>query len=82
MRTDMADKPQKFLLCFERTNARAGYVWSVKIGRRWIHAKEVSVHVPVVTVWRGSTADQPRAYLYGMGRLEASPIPGFMQIVP
>ena len=75
-------KAQPFLLCFERTNARQGYVWSVKIGRRWVHAREVTVHVPVVTVWKGSASRQPRAYLSGRGRIESSPLPGMLQIVP
>ena len=60
-------KPQRFILCFERTNAREGYVWSVKIGRRWIHAREVHCWVDVRTRWEGARAKQPRAYLEGEG---------------
>lgn len=63
-------KPQKFLLCFERTNARAGYVWSVKIGRTWIPASYVQVSGFTETVWKGSRAKQPRAYLQGCGTIE------------
>ena len=75
-------KPQRFILCFERTNARDGYVWSVKIGRRWIHARKVDVQVPVSTVWRGSKAEQPRAYLYGIGRLDNSDSTGIVRVIP
>jgi hypothetical protein len=68
------------LLCFERTNAKDGAVWSVKVNGRWLRAREVFCAVPVVTVWKGRTAKQPRAYLEGRGIVRRNRPTGFLDI--
>lgn len=55
---------RRFLLCFE-AHARDGWVWSVRTGHRWTLHKQVELRVPTRTVYRGLTAQQPRAYLSG-----------------
>jgi hypothetical protein len=59
-------EPKPFVLCFE-AHATNGQVWALKTGKNWIHAREVSVLVPTLTVYRGRNAPQPRAYLVGNG---------------
>jgi len=64
-------KPQKFLLCFERTNAKDQKVWSIRVRGKWFHAAYVQLMGGFVeTVWRGTKAAQPRAYLQGKGIIE------------
>jgi hypothetical protein len=64
-------KPQKFILCFERTNARDGYVWSVKTGGKWISGKQVFLGTHAQTEFRGTKAKQPIAFIQGTGRVIA-----------
>jgi hypothetical protein len=56
-----------FILCFEAHGAPGGRVWSVRQGNRWRHAQFVNVFVPLVTVYHGPDARQPKAYLLGIG---------------
>ncbi len=56
-------------VCFEQHRSD-GLVWAVKwpIGdidddRDWIFVRQVLFYVPVMTVYRGPDAPQPRAYL-------------------
>lgn len=62
----MARQPRPFLLCFE-ANAADGRVWAVKVDHVWRLAREVSVLVPMLTVYRGPHARQPRAFMVGEG---------------
>lgn len=55
-----------FVLCFE-AHRLDGQVWAVRQGRSWRLTKTVDVLVPVMTVYRGPAARQPKAYLYGVG---------------
>ena len=51
------------LLCFE-AHADDGLVWSIRQGDRWLGPfSQVSVEMPLYTVYRGQTGDEPRAYL-------------------
>lgn len=59
-------KPRPFVLCFE-AHRPDGKVWAVRQGRVWRLAKTVDVFVPVMTCYRGPTARQPKAYVYGVG---------------
>lgn len=65
----VANKPRPFILCFEshRAAAHDGSVWAVKHGKNWVHAREVCVLVPTLTVYRGASAKQPKAFLTGIG---------------
>lgn len=61
-------QPQPFLICFEAHNRRKnGRVWAVKQGSRWRMAREVSILVPTLTVYKGADAKEPKAYLQGVG---------------
>jgi hypothetical protein len=61
-------KAKPFLVCFEAHAAgRRPNVWAVRIGRVWHEASEVEIHVPVVTIYRGARAPEPRAFLAGTG---------------
>jgi len=58
--------PKPFVLCFEAHRAD-GRVWAVRQGRVGRLTKMVEVQVPTSTVYRGPTARQPKAYMYGVG---------------
>jgi hypothetical protein len=64
--TAVQPEPRQFIVCFEGHGHAAG-AWSVKTRQNWIHADEISILVPVLTVYKGPTAPQPRAYLTGFG---------------
>lgn len=59
-------KPRPFILCFD-SHRPDGLVWTIKQGGRWSMAREITVLVPMRTVYRGSLARQPKAFLVGEG---------------
>lgn len=59
-------KARPFVLCFE-AHRGDGRVWAVRQGRVWRLTRSVEVQVPTSTVYRGPTARQPKAYVYGVG---------------
>lgn len=44
-----------------------GDVWAVRFGRTYFTATEVHISVPMVTVFKGIDAPQPKAYFRGVG---------------
>lgn len=64
-------KPRAFKLHFNRLGMKRGSpdVWTIQLSRGCLHARHVSVRVPVETIYKGDTAPQPRAYLKGKGIL-------------
>lgn len=63
------EKPKVFHLHFNRFNARRGSkdAWTVHTGGKCLFARQVNVRVPVVTIYKGDDAPQPRAFLKGVG---------------
>lgn len=61
-------RSKSFIVCFE-AHRKDGKVWAVKYGRHWHEFKGVTIRVPVVTVYLGESARQPKAYLKGEGVL-------------
>lgn len=60
--------PKRFILCVDRFDRGAGQVWAVRTGGKWLTARVVYVMVLVMqTVFRGTNARQPKAYLEGYG---------------
>ncbi len=75
-------KPAFTLVCFE-AHADDGYVWAVRHRGRWSRWRQVSITAPSVSVYRGPTARQPRAYLQMTGaKLVEWPKNGLVEIVP
>lgn len=62
-------KPRRFILCIDRFDAIGNRVWAVGTGDAWTVAKRVDVRVPVVTVFKGPKAKQPKAYLTGLCKI-------------
>lgn len=58
----------RFILCFE-SHAEDGKVWAIRTKGKWIRVTHVLCGVPVETVYRGSNARQPKAYLVGEGHV-------------
>ena len=58
--------PKPFILCYEAT-VQSRRVWAVRVGRKWRTTRMVEVNVPMVTVFLGPQARQPKAYLRGVG---------------
>lgn len=54
------------LLCFE-DHRPDGLVWAVMTQNTWHYAKAVEIAVPMTTVYHGKFAEQPKAYLLGVG---------------
>ncbi len=50
------------LLCFE-AHRKDGKVWSIRHNGTWSHWARVVCEVPMLTVYKGPKAKQPRAYL-------------------
>jgi len=73
-------KPQKFLLCFERTNAKDDYAWSVKVDGKWISGKKVFLGPCAETEWKGARAKQPRAFIHGECRRVKHGAEGYIYI--
>ena len=46
-----------------------GLVWALSYGSRYFVLKQIDCRVPVVTVFRGVDAKQPRAFLTGVGQI-------------
>lgn len=59
--------PRPFLVCIESFDRKDGRVWAVKQGVRWRYAREISIQVPTLTVYKGQDAAEPRAFLAGVG---------------
>jgi len=49
------------ILCFE-AHAKDGRVWALRHRGRWMRARRLVVTAPVVSVYRGPMARQPKAY--------------------
>ena len=49
------------ILCFE-AHVKDGRVWALRHRGRWTRAKPLVVTAPVVSVYRGRKARQPKAY--------------------
>lgn len=61
-------KPYVFHLHFNRFGQKRGEkVWTVHQNGKCRQFKSVCVNVPVTTVYLGDSAQQPRAYLRGIG---------------
>jgi hypothetical protein len=61
--------PARFILCVDRVDEPNGRVWCVRTKGQWINASRVVVNVPTVTIFRGPTARQPKAFLEGIGEV-------------
>lgn len=57
------------LLCVEDLNRSDGKVWAVQVKGRWQFARTVWLNIPLVTVFKGAKARQPKAFLVGVGRV-------------
>lgn len=66
-RETAASRRYKFILCIDRFDEPNGWIWSVRVGNKWLNATNVQVNVPMVTVFRGVQARQPKAFLTGVG---------------
>ncbi len=44
-----------------------GEVWCVRVGDTWMNAHTIHCDVQITTVYKGPHAEQPRAYLVGVG---------------
>lgn len=64
--------PRIFWLHFNRLDAKRGDsdVWTIRQHQKDRHVRSVDIRVPVQTIYRGSSASQPRAYLRGFGSVE------------
>lgn len=62
-------KPALFWLHFNKFDASrfAGDIWTIRQHNRNCYVKRVVCEVPLVTIYRGHEARQPRAYLKGIG---------------
>lgn len=59
-------------VCFD-AHAEDGCVWAVREGNKWHVCKEIDIRTPLVTVYKGREARQPKAYLVGRGSVSGTP---------
>lgn len=67
MHADRLTVGRRVIVCIDRFDAADGRVWGVRSGGKWWAAHTVLIEVPMMSVYLGAAARQPRAYLEGVG---------------
>lgn len=69
------NKPRAFRVHFNRINMQRGNpkVWTVHTSKGCVQTKEVCCWAPMMSVYKGTNARQPRAFMEGRGIIRVFP---------